>query len=440
MQHNTESDQRNNQGTGEAVVREGGDAADERYRLGRFMPAEVCLADVVAKPIEWQWRGRIGKGMLNLIAGDPGVGKTTVTLDLAAHVTMGTPWPDDPTATRRDPGWVLLLGGEDGLADTVKPRLEAAGADCQRIVALPGKKRLNAKGEEVVEPLTLADVQMLEEMLKKYPDIEEVIIDPIGEFYGDKDQNGESDTREMLRRIRALAQKYNVAVIIVAHQNKATGSAAIHRVLGSIGLVGIVRSAWLVAKHPTDRNLRVFVPIKQNLAATTGLAFKLNTVGEVANIVWQEGEVTLTADEVLAAGHAHGDGEDSAGEDRRSAVAAAHDFLRDALADGPVESKELREQAKAAGVSWASIMRAKHRGAARHRKTQGVRGVFEWMLPADAQKALTEAEDPPLPGKLKELSDLRDLPGKLPSRSSHSIPRQGGQRRHDPDSKLNTSS
>jgi len=159
-------------------------------------PVITCLADVTPRPVEWLWPARIALGKLTLIVGDPGLGKSFITLDLAGRVSRGTAWPDNPQA-RRDPGGVVLLSAEDDLADTIRPRLDAAGADVRRIAAITTVKRFDpATGKDKFEPFNLtAHLLALEQTIEQVGSCRLVIIDPISAYLGGTDSHKNADVR-----------------------------------------------------------------------------------------------------------------------------------------------------------------------------------------------------------------------------------------------------
>ncbi len=326
-------------------------------------PVVICMADVKPRPVNWLWHGRIPAGRLTLLAGRPGEGKSMATMDWAARVTRGTPWPDGSTCPV---GSVVLVAGEDDPEETIRPRLDAHGADCKRVSMLQAVVRINAKGVAHEAAFTLADIEPLRLTLARLPDCALVIIDPIGSFVGGKvDAHRDNEVRAVLAPLGALARETGAAVLIVAHLRKGSGSNADDLVMGSRAFTGMARSVLHLMLDPADNQRRLLLPGKNNLAEPpAGLAFAIS--GEPACITWEHDPVTMTANDVLAAQNG-GDRSDGCNGDRRSKRDEAADWLRGHLADGPKLGSEVLAEAKADGFSARTLERA--------RATAGVRPV-----------------------------------------------------------------
>jgi hypothetical protein len=243
----------------------------------------VCLADVCKGDLKWLWPGRIPLGSISLLVGDPGLGKSLVSLDIAARVTRGAPWPDEQvnseetrvecpscpsgsplsTLDSRPPASVLLLTAEDDLADTVRPRLEALGADCSRVMAVPAL--VPARFHDMLGQLVDLgrDLHRVGNLLAAEPDCRLIIIDPVNAYVGS------GDVQRVLLPFADIARRHDVAVLAVGHSRK-KGGAAIHSALGSLAYVSTARSAWLIRQDPQNADRRLFLPLKNNLAASAG--------------------------------------------------------------------------------------------------------------------------------------------------------------------------
>jgi len=343
--------------------------------IGHSTAAISILADIAAERLTWLWQGRIPGGKVTLLAGDPGRGKTLLSLDIAARVSRGMPWPDSP-GERHPPGGVVLLSAEDDAADTIRPRLDAAGADVQRIVLLTAVKR--AQGERSHFNLA-SDLPALENAIRRTPDCRLVIIDPISAYLGGTDSHKNAEIRGLLAPLAEVAARHGVAILAVTHLNKAGGGRAMYRAMGSLGFVAMARAAWLVQDDPDDQggNRRLLLPMKCNLAVEpTGLAYHvlgvdLPGLGSVARVEWEDGPVSMTADQALV-------GNDNA--DGRSVVESAKEFLAEALKDGPLTAADLETEAKSAGVSWAAVLRAKKPAGVACRKDMGKDAPWRWHL------------------------------------------------------------
>lgn len=329
----------------------------------------ICLADVRPEPVTWLWPGRIPMGKITLIDGDPGLGKSTLAFDLAARVSTGSVMPDGSPSL---PGGAVILTLEDGLADTVVPRLKVAGADLEKIVALQGVKsadgKLRVPTVEDVAALTSACQQVAAKI---------VIIDPLMAYLpSQRNSWRDQDVRQALAPLAKMAEEIGGAVVVIRHLNKSGGSQSIYRGGGSIGIIGAARSALLVAKDPENEDRRVLAAIKTNLTRMPeSLSFRMATIDETARIVW-EGTSSHTADALLAV---------PVSQEERSVLEDAADFLRSILEKGPVEVKQIQKAARQAGIVDATLRRAKsYAGVTSKRDKFGEGGKWFWSL--DAQE------------------------------------------------------
>lgn len=339
--------------------------------------AEVrCVADVEMKPVRWLWPSRIARGKLTLIAGHPGLGKSQVTAALAATVTTGGRWPVDDSACEM--GSVLILSAEDDVADTIRPRLEAAGADTRRVYTLDAIRTPEGerRGFDIVK-----DMGRLGELLELYADISLVVIDPISAYLGQTDSHRNSEVRAALSPVSELAARYEVAIVAVSHLNKSGGGDAMGRVIGSVAFTAAVRAAYLIAKDESDPARRLFLPLKNNLGNDrTGFAFRIEdaTVSGISTsrVIWEAEPVEKSADEALA-----GSGDPS----ERTALTEACEFLEDLLAEGPVSAKAVKAEARDAGVAEKTLQRAKTKLGVETSK-EGLKGGWVWRLPPKVAK------------------------------------------------------
>ncbi len=345
-------------------------------------PVIVRMSDVQPREVSWLWEGRIPRGRLSLLAGRPGEGKSMLTMDMAARVTIGSVWPDGATCT---PGSVVLVAGEDDLHEVIRPRLDAHGADSSRVHAMQSVVRVDAKGGTTEAMFTLADLRPLELTLEAVPDCALVIIDPIGSFIGGEvDADKDNKVRAVLAPLAALAQRTGAAVLLVAHQRKGTASHADDMVMGSRAFTGIARSVLHLMMDPGDNQRRLLLPGKMNLSSpAAGLAFTIT--GKPAHIEWELDPVSLTADGVLAS-TGGGDGRG------RTELDDAKDWLEELLAHGPVLCKDAERDAKDAGHSLGTLRRAKAALRVGSRK-RGFNGPHEWHLPEDAHTPKMRTED-----------------------------------------------
>jgi hypothetical protein len=329
----------------------------------------VLLSDVKREEVRWLWRNRLPRGKVTVIDGDPGLGKSTVTLDLAARISTGADMPDGTPGVL---GGVVLLTAEDGLGDTVRPRLEIHGADLDRIVALP----YIGEGDDR-RPVTLPeDLGVIREAIRRVAAVA-TIIDPLMAFLGSKvDSHRDQDVRRVLAQLAALAEETGVAIIIVRHLNKTAVGNPLYRGGGSIGIIGAARAGFVVAKHPEHDNIKVLAPTKANLCRMApSLQFVLDEIGEVVRVRWL-GTIELDAEMLLASKHR--------GPDRPREEAEA--FLGELLAKGPRPALEVFRQATIAGISRSTLKRAKAALRVRAEKV-GAPGQKDqewlWKLPGD---------------------------------------------------------
>ncbi|HTH17370.1 MAG TPA: AAA family ATPase, partial [Magnetospirillum sp.] len=210
-------------------------------------PILISMADVQSRPIEWLWPGRIARGKVTLIAGDPGLGKSFLTLDLAARVSRGSPWPDVPDASA-PLGGVVLLSAEDDAEDTIRPRLDAAGADVHCIKLLHAVRHNYRENQKEALFSLATDLPALEAAILAVPDCRLVVIDPITAYLGDTDSHKNAEIRGLIAPLAALAAKHGVAIVCVTHLNKSGSGPAIYRSIGSIAFVAAARAAWAVIK------------------------------------------------------------------------------------------------------------------------------------------------------------------------------------------------
>ena len=336
----------------------------------------VRLSDVAPQPVRWVWHRRVALGKLTIAAGHPGLGKSCVTLDVAARVTRGDGFPDCPSATSK-PGGVILLSAEDDLSDTVRPRLDAAGADVSRVLALTTARRFDPElGRDVFAPFDLAvHLPLLESGIDRVPNCRLIIIDPISAYLGAVDSHNNSQVRGLLAPLADLAARRGVAVVAVSHLNKGGGD-ALSRVMGSVGFVAAARAVYAVVKDQADPSRRLFLPCKNNLGVDdSGLAYRLMPAGQDAvRVVWEDGAVTLPADDALApAEHRRG----PEPEDRQEAQTWLADFLR----SGPQAAEECLTEGGRVGITRATLRRAKAAAGIVAEK-QGFGGPWQWRLPA----------------------------------------------------------
>ena len=324
----------------------------------------VCMADVAPQAITWLWPGRIPEAKITLLAGDPGMGKTMLALDIIARVTRGGTFPD---GTRAPAGDAVILTAEDGLADTIRPRLDAAGADVRRVWVLQSVTTEDSGGGKL---FSLADdVGALEEVVnEKHARI--VMIDPLDGYLRGVDSHRNSEMRGVLAPFATMLERTGATGLCVHHLNKDASSVnAMYRLGGSLAIVAAARAVFGVAPDPDDEDRKLFLPVKLNIAAKPpGLGYRVTDRG----VEWDSDPVTC--DVAAAFG-----GPKRADSDL---VAAAKDFLREALGDGqPVAQLLIEEGATERGISAKSLQVAKKSiGVQSKREGFGPGGLWYWQL------------------------------------------------------------
>lgn len=305
----------------------------------------VCLWDVRASKVEWLWPGRLPLGKLAILDGDPGLGKSSLTLDLAARVSRGQPMPGETDA--RPAANVVLLSAEDGLSDTIRPRLENAGADLTRVFALDAVP--NGAGQPGRPPVFPDDAGWLHDMIRMQ-NARLVVIDPLMAFLGmNVNAMNDQNVRRALFPLSRLAEATGATILVVRHLNKNPQGAAVYRGGGSIGIIGAARIGLLVAQDPDDPQGRVLAVSKSNLAAKAAtMRFRVVTEDDGPRLQWA-GEAAFSADELLKP-------EPSA---EAPVIADAIEFLQAMLNGGPVRVPELFDEAHRLGLSDITLRRAK---------------------------------------------------------------------------------
>lgn len=291
----------------------------------------IPMSDITAEEVKWLWYPYIPLGKLTIIQGDPGEGKTTFVLAVIAALTKGEALPECEEAA--EPMSVIYQTAEDGLADTIKPRLESAGADCSRVLVI----------DESARELTLCD-ERLEQAVKE-TGAQLIVLDPLQAYLGgDVDMHRANEVRPVLKRVSAMAERTGCAVILIGHMNKAQGLKSGYRGLGSIDFRAAARSVLIVGRLKDTPNLRIVAQDKNSLAPEGhSIAFELD-----AELGFQwKGYCDSTVDDVLS------------GTGRvQTKTMLMEEELRQMLA-GIVSADEVLRRANELGVSERTLMIAK---------------------------------------------------------------------------------
>ena len=330
-------------------------------------------SDIEPQPVKWLWPNRIAIGKVTIIAGEPGLGKSQLTCSVAAAVTTGRAWPCDEGQALQ--GTVIILSAEDDAADTIRPRLDAAGAAAASVLIISSVQQADGGGRRSFN--LQADLAALEQAIVDAPDALLVIIDPISSYLGKVDSHKNAELRAVLEPLGEMAARLGVAVLVITHFSKSGSGSANNRFIGSIAFVAAARAAYIVVRDPEDGERRLFLPTKNNVGPEgNGLAFRVGLKGIGGDIfapmiLW-EGGVTTTAEEALATKN----GKSGSAPEHEN----AEEFLRTILADRPLPTRQIRTEAKEAGLAWATVRRAKESLGIKSSKT-ALDGGWVWELP-----------------------------------------------------------
>ena len=330
---------------------------DACKRLTALLPETVKIirmSDVELTPVEWLWKPYLPFGKLSVLQGNPGEGKTYFAMHLAAACTNGKLLPN---MERMEPFNVIYQTAEDGLGDTVKPRLTEAGADLDRVLVI----------DDSDVQLTLSDERIEKAIIENNARL--VIIDPIQAYLGaDVDMNRANEVRPIFMRLGQVAQRTGCAILLIGHLNKAAGMQSLQRGLGSIDIAAAVRSVMFIGKLKHDPTMRILTHEKSSLAPPgASLAFSL---GDEGGFRWV-GEYDITADEMLS----------GIEPQRETKTQQAKDLICALLAGGKqVLSEDIDKAALERGIPGRTVRDAKRElgDALKSKIVEGRKKVF-WM-------------------------------------------------------------
>jgi len=353
------------------------------------------ICDVKSEPIDWLWADNLSFGTLALFDGDPGLGKSMVALDLCARLSAGRPFPGATAAV--PPASAIVFNAEDSAANSIRPRLEAMGADLARIhVVRPDW--IESNGGLCFPSNTAAFERALADTQSRL-----VVIDPISAFL-DREASAmnERAVRAALSALARVAAAYRAVILMIRHLNKMSDTCSIYRGTGSIAFQGVCRSSWLFGVDPADKDRRIMAQVKNNYAPLqTALTYEFRKDGAAAAIHWT-GTSKLSANQLLAAA---GRKPDLPGPRER-----AQEFLLAYLKEGPRPTTEIWPAVQKLGIGKTTLDRARQREKIQIQRTwTGNKLLSYWLLPG--QKLPGKAADQAVPD-IKEL--LKPLIEKYP--------------------------
>lgn len=321
----------------------------------------INMEQVEVEKIGWLLYPFIPFGKVTIVQGDPGEGKTTMVLQIIAKLTKGEAiLPVDKNTeikekiTAAEPVNVIYQTAEDGLGDTIKPRLLVAGADCSRVLVIDDNE----------QALTMMDARLEEAIIQTKARL--VVLDPIQGFLGaDVDMHRANEIRPLMKRMAVLAEKHHCAIVLIGHMNKNSNGKSSYRGLGSIDFQAAARSVLIVGRVKDDPEIRVVCHVKSSLAPEgKSIAFRLD---KKTGFKWI-GEYDISADDLLS------------GDNRGRKGREAKEFLIEILSDGAMEQAKIAEEAEHRGIKSKTMWNAK-----KELKIESVKigSQWFWMLPEE---------------------------------------------------------
>lgn len=319
----------------------------------------IHMEDVVSKEVEWLWYPYIPYGKITIIEGDPGEGKTTLVLKLAAALSRGLPLPCDDDK-EYEPIHIIYQTAEDGIEDTIKPRLEKAGADCSMIRVI----------DETDKELSMTDDRLEQAIIKTKARL--IILDPIQVYIGATvDMHRANEIRPVLKHLEIIAEKNNCAIILIGHMNKASGSKSTYRGLGSIDIQATARSVLLVARLRDKPNIRIMAHDKSSLApARDAIGFEMTEDNGMVCI----GPYDITIDELLSGNEGRG----------KKKLDIAESFIKEYFgAAKEIISNDILQEAARRGIKRNTLLSAKKKLGIVSGKGKTDDGIsyWTWILP-----------------------------------------------------------
>lgn len=321
----------------------------------------IHMDDVVSKEVEWLWYPYIPYGKITIVEGDPREGKTTLVLKLAAALSGGLPLPCDDDR-EREPIHIIYQTAEDGIDDTIKPRLEKAGADCSMIRVI----------DETEKELSMIDDRLEQAIVETGARL--VILDPIQAYIGAKvDMHRANEIRPVLKHLGMIAEKYNCAIVLIGHMNKAAGSKSTYRGLGSIDIQATARSVLLVARLRDKPNIRIMAHDKSSLAPTgDAIGFEMTEESGMICI----GPYDITIDELLSGNEGRG----------KKKLDIAENFIKEYFGSRKeIITNDILQEAARRGIKRNMLLSAKKKlGIASGKgKTDDGISYWTWIMPEE---------------------------------------------------------
>lgn len=314
----------------------------------------IRMSEIQMREVKWLWYPYIPFGKLTIIQGDPGEGKTTFALRLAAACSTGRPMPGMELLS---PFNVIYQSAEDGLEDTIKPRLTEAGADQERVINIREDKRsLHLLDSRIEKAIVQCDAKLL-------------ILDPLQGYLGERiDMNRANEIREVMKAIGQVAQRTGCAIVLVGHLNKATGMSSAYRGLGSIDFRAAARSVLVVGRLRKNKNIRVIVHDKSSLAPEgKSLAFNL---GNEEGFRWLDGYDGISAEDLLS----------GLSSQQETKTMQAEEIIRTMLEDGAeIPGEEIVQAAARKQISRRTVNEAKKNIAGIVSRKVGTKWM--WSIP-----------------------------------------------------------
>lgn len=356
----------------DAGVRQAPNGALHQTTQSKKSAELIFLKDVIVRPVEWLWDNHLAIGKLTIFSGDSELGKSNISCDLIARLTSTQDWPDRSPAPI---GNVVIVSSEDGIEDTIVPRLMAAGADLTRIAVV---KSIKQNGKRQTLNLA-ADLDVLGETIQTFGNVKLVVFDPVTAYMGTADSHKAASVRTVLEPLQDAGERYSFSGLLIAHPNKTGPDSYLNAVGGSAAFLQVPRLSFLVTKDPDDQERTLFLSGKNNLGKKAqGLGYRIGTVAVGPNkdilasrVIWDEIPVKVTANQALA---------QAANRFHPTAKADAEEFLKEYCSGQGIPADQLLEAAKANQIARRTLTRAARQLGIKPAKT-APDGGWWWKIP-----------------------------------------------------------